>query len=341
MFKEQSQFYKPVATEQKPNEAVDITSWYLGSPKTYPEGSREKKEVVCPTSDNHQFLIKGHQYLFKKPMVKEESGYTFYWQLWNEIIAYRLGRIINVEVPPAFASYRVLDNGEIEYGALIEWFYRYPKSGVIFSQILQGGSLMSKVIVGFDRGKGKQHNFQSITQALAGLNLSQQIQDRLIAEFFKILIFDAVIGNTDRHQENWEIVSNVKGAFIYTNFSPAFDNGTSLAYEIMEENILNRMNGLESYCNKGKQHMKWEMDSQKISHFEFLKLLLVKYPVLRPILENIANTDINPIFDEVDNLTRFVIRNEKYKLSENRAKLIKGIIKLRFDKLKELNAAAN
>ncbi len=341
MFTSQSQFYKPADTEQKPDEAVSITGWYLDTPKTYPEGSREKKEVFCPSDNTDKFLIKGHRYLFKEPMVKEKSGHTFYWQFWNEVIAYKLGRVINVQVPPAFVAYRKLQNGKIEYGALIEWFYGYPNSTKNI-RVLQGGSLMSNVIEGFDRVKGRQHNFQSIKKTLDVFNFDPEIQSHLISEFFRMLVLDAITGNTDRHQENWEILVDMRiendDRILEIGFSPAFDNGTSLGYEIFEENISNIINNLNAYTKKGKQHLKWDINSSKINHFEFIKLLLAEKPALKPILQEIINADITPVFKEIDNLTRFIIKNEKYRLSESRANLVKDIIKTRFNELKELNA---
>ena len=45
-------------------------------------------------------------------------------QFWMEVIAFRFGMIIGVEVPPAWpAVSNKYISGEKTYGALIEWFY--------------------------------------------------------------------------------------------------------------------------------------------------------------------------------------------------------------------------
>jgi len=122
MFTTRSQFYKPNDTEQKPNEVVDITGFSLdGSFSSYPDGSRAKFEVFCPSTTTYQFLIPYHRYLFKKTL-ERKSGEISYEQFWTEIIAYKLGRILDIAVPPAFvASYSDPVRGDLEYASLIEW----------------------------------------------------------------------------------------------------------------------------------------------------------------------------------------------------------------------------
>ena len=52
-------------------------------------------------------------------------------------------------------------------------------------------------------------------------------------QFFELLAFDALIGGTDRHYNNWGILEKADtGEFI--RLSPAFDNGISLLWKIDE-----------------------------------------------------------------------------------------------------------
>ena len=46
----------------------------------------------------------------------------------------------------------------------------------------------------------------------------------LFKDFIKIMIFDALIGEQDRHEENWGITEKEGKSFI----SPLYDNGDSL-----------------------------------------------------------------------------------------------------------------
>jgi hypothetical protein len=42
------------------------------------------------------------------------------------------------------------------------------------------------------------------------------------------MFFDALIGNTDRHHENWGLINNER-------LSPLYDNGISLGWRIEEK----------------------------------------------------------------------------------------------------------
>lgn len=58
---------------------------------------------------------------------------------------------------------------------------------------------------------GDKYSLQMIKSALDQLNL--------FAEFLPILVFDFLIGNTDRHQSNWALILN-KGKL---SISPLYD----------------------------------------------------------------------------------------------------------------------
>ena len=55
----------------------------------------------------------------------------------------------------------------------------------------------------------------------------------LFYEFLPILMFDFLIGNTDRHQSNWALILE-KGIF---SISPLYDNSSSLCAYVKESKI--------------------------------------------------------------------------------------------------------
>jgi hypothetical protein len=50
-------------------------------------------------------------------------------------------------------------------------------------------------------------------------------EKKLKEQFLKITIFDYIIGNTDRHQNNWAVMRGKSGTL---NIAPLYDNGSSL-----------------------------------------------------------------------------------------------------------------
>ena len=154
----------------------------------------------------------------------------FPWQFWCEIIAYRFGRIIGVDVPPAHIGLSTIyEKGVETYAALIEWFYDESKDVYI-----TGEQIMVGLIEDFDTKKGRKHNLKTIRGFFK--------DDKEALNYWaRVLTFDTLIGNTDRHQENWGLILknaklNPKGSGkIYP--SPAFDNGTALCYEKLSQNL--------------------------------------------------------------------------------------------------------
>ncbi len=333
MFTTDSQFYKPKDTEQKPNEVVDITDFSLdGSFSSYPDGSRAKFEVFSPGNTTYQFLIPSHRYLFKKTL-ERRSGFIYYEQFWLEIIAYKLGRILDIAVPPAFvASYSDPVGGGLEYASLIEWYYHYPNQK--WENVNRGGDSMSRAIPDYDRKKGKLHNFETI----AHIFTSWLHVDNWQKKWAEILLFDAIIGNTDRHQENWETYSYLskEGRFI-RELSPAFDNGTSMGYNILSENISTKLSNLETYINKGTHHMKWLMsDAKHAGHFELLEKLVAKFPQTEQSIRTKLHIDISAISQDILQLTEFHIHNTKYTLTKERADFITQLLEFRYTKLRKM-----
>lgn len=75
-----------------------------------------------------------------------------------------------------------------------------------------------------------------------------------IDEFLNMIIFDFLIGNTDRHQSNWAMVSSDSKM----KWSPLYDNSSSLCAYISNEQI-------SSYLGKDKNRWKSLVDTKSKS----------------------------------------------------------------------------
>lgn len=206
------------------NDLIVIDSWradpiYDG---VFPKGAREKAVYFSPDEPGQDCIKPDWRYLFKLP----RSADWCPWQFWVEVVAYRLGCLIGVPVPPAHAALnRKYQSGEDTYGALIEWFCDERED--VYTE---GGQFMTESIENYDRKRGKQHNWKTIYSRRADI-------DNRLAHWAGVFTLDSLIGNTDRHQDNWGCILKgakkdpAKGQSVY---APAFDNGTALGYEIRE-----------------------------------------------------------------------------------------------------------
>lgn len=151
----------------------------------------------------------------------------------------------------------------------------------------------------------------------------QMIQNSLngileMDKFYKIVISDILIGNSDRHHSNWAILAkgtvyktpeDMLDIFFNYNMCPLYDNGSSLcAYEDnnnLEIFFKDKMKFEALVNTKSKSAIGWE-NERPIRHFELLKKikdnayeLTVQY--IEKIKTNINEENIDKILNEFDN----------------------------------------
>lgn len=73
-------------------------------------------------------------------------------------------------------------------------------------------------------------------------------------QFADYLILDAVVGNTDRHSENWGILQNKVSQHFIESLSPSYDHGSSLGRELTDERREQRLanNLVGHYVERGR-----------------------------------------------------------------------------------------
>lgn len=97
--------------------------------------------------------------------------------------------------------------------------------------LIEGIYCISLMYHGFDEEllmdvkTGKRYSLEMIKTALEPLELFN--------DFLPILVFDFLIGNTDRHQSNWALISEKE----MLSISPLYDNSSSLCAYVKESRI--------------------------------------------------------------------------------------------------------
>jgi hypothetical protein len=96
------------------------------------------------------------------------------------------------------------------------------------------------------------------------------------------LLFDALIGNTDRHQDNWGFIFGLPpdaSSRRPSRMAPLFDNGTSLGHERFTDRIVTwGAADFDRYVRKGKHHVKWTLADPVQGHFDLLQRTLDRWP---------------------------------------------------------------
>ncbi len=134
----------------------------------------------------------------------------------------------------------------------------------------------------------------------------------LFYQFLKIMIFDALIGEQDRHEENWG-VTRKNGTY---KISPLYDNGCSLLREFYDEkNAKKYYDGLKNFDNyiKRSRTIIYKQDGTKYKHFELIEELYKKYPIqMKREIENLEKLTDSKIENIVNKIPNNII-TEKHK----------------------------
>jgi len=158
----------------------------------------------------------------------------------------------------------------------------------------------------------------------------------LMLEFIKLLVFDALIGNNDRHFYNWGVIRNVQGKQKPV-FSPIYDTARGLFWNDHEDKLIeiyNNKNRLYSFIKKYSDNstpkIGWD-GFKKLSHFELVeKLKTLPFTLNCETIKNIcSDAKINEVIGMID-------KEFGQLMSFKRRELIKIYLLYRHDCIKKI-----
>jgi len=308
---------KPAEIAFQPvGETVFIGAWRQDDDfPIHPKGSQPKRTLVAPTDVAQPYLIGGHTYMFKTAKKEWQTK-----QLWSEVIAYRLGMLCGLRVPPCFVA---VDDATGETGVLMEFFFGYADEDVT-PRVLHGGDLLARVIK--DQKRGRPHGVRHNVTICRRYGVSEA------AEWWgQALVFDALIANVDRHPDNWGVM--VKMGQAQVGMTPLFDNGTSLGYGLTEGRIEALMgeDGVKGYASKGTHHCGWDLsDDGPAQHVDLCANFAFAYPEAIAAMRNVIRFDMEAFSAVLDDLTHFDV---PVPLTAARAAFIKALVSCRRSEL--------
>ncbi|QDM19231.1 HipA domain-containing protein [Tardiphaga sp. vice278] len=261
---------------------VDVSGWTADEDNPiFPVGSQPKTLLICPDPAPYEGMIPGHRYLFKTAM-----GWQF-GQLWAEVFASRFSTVVDVDVPRAYVG----QDGKGTLGALVEFFFGHPGDEAP-ERFIHASDLLQRSLV--DKKRGRPHSIKSNVDLCRALGISDARQ-----WWIKVLIFDVLIGNTDRHPDNWGILAKVDQARVRTfRMAPAFDNGTSLGYEKTEQKILTPWPAaqIDAYVGRGTHHASWvRSQDEPVAHVQLCEIFIKNYPATGQTARNMIRFDLEKV----------------------------------------------
>ena len=154
----------------------------------------------------------------------------------------------------------------------------------------------------------------------------------LFSSFIKMLIFDGIVGNNDRHAYNWGIVTSIKPSEPAI-FSPIYDTARGLYWNASEKIVnhvlsLTDKNGnntkIQNYVLSSRPKIGWDGE-RSLSHIELLKRIFETETGISKenFINLVSQENLNKCLDVINtNFSRL--------FSENRRRLITKCLTLRF-----------
>ena len=198
---------------------MSVDSWPISSIEQM--GSKPKVWLEGP---------RGVRWLFKEATTNPKADGTRYAKGddWSEVITSELGRAMGVSTASVeFASWRL-------------------RHGVVSRSIARGAGLIhgNEVLSGLDpsyTNASRSNPRYTVTAAMAVMETVDPPADmfmRAQCAFAGYLVLDALVGNTDRHHENWALL---KGPRRRRRLAPSFDHASSLGFLLNDEERLARL----------------------------------------------------------------------------------------------------
>ena len=248
-----------------------------------PEDMGSKKKFwYLPPGQEEGYL------LFKYP--KAGTG-----EHWAEKIAAEIAGLMNIQ------HARVeLAEFEGQHGSASKTF-----TGISW-ELMHGNQMLAMSIHDYDPDatfRHSKHTLENIWRVMESVFLERAAIMEAKCRMAEYIILDALIGNTDRHHENWGLLRKWSGERWEGFMAPSFDHASSLGRELLDERrkMLLSENRVGEYAEKGRGAIYWSDDDRHgLSPLELVRRSTNSYPdIFRISVNNLKRVSESALEDIV------------------------------------------
>jgi hypothetical protein len=169
---------------------------------------------------------------------------------------------------------------------------------------VHGNELLAQSVIGYDKTKKfgqSDHTVRNIKRAVRDLfgSDAKEAADHVMTELASYMVFDALIGNTDRHHENWGLkvqLASPSPTSHWITTAPSFDHASSLGRELLDakRSELLADNGVAKYLSKARGGVFLDSAQRHGENlFVLVKNATAKYPeYFRSALNKVKSLDL-------------------------------------------------
>jgi hypothetical protein len=173
--------------------------------------------------------------------------------------------------------------------------------------LVHGNELLAGSIKGYDKDKQRgqaDHHFSNIVTTIEKWFPEKKYREVESLRIVGYFVFDALVGNTDRHHENWGMLlkrvmppgggkQKIEQVRFQVTVAPTFDHGSSLGRELLDDRarlLLADPKGIQRYIRKATGGI-FENDQARkgLSPMALVELIAATYPdLVKPWRNRIA-----------------------------------------------------
>ena len=151
--------------------------------------------------------------------------------------------------------------------------------------LIHGNELLASKVSGYDKTKIMKQSDHTVDNIIAAVThfAPPDVARQMLLRLSEYMVFDALIGNTDRHHENWGFrfkLTQLAGSYPLS-IAPSFDHASSLGRECLDERCekILRENKVAEYVRAGRGGVYWQAsDAKGASPLKLVELASAKYP---------------------------------------------------------------
>ena len=175
---------------------------------------------------------------------------------------------------------------------------------------------------------------QFVESAISNMFLHQR--EDIMHELVKLIIFDALVGNNDRHFFNWGVIRSVEGSF-QPFFSPVYDTARGLFWNDSDSKLtgiveINKTidSHIRKYCKSSRPKIGWEGEAN-LNHFQlFEKIYKNEFYITSGEIKGLLEPPV------LEQMIREVKNGFQPLMTRNRTLLICKCLEYRFNELRKI-----
>ena len=205
-------------------------------------GSKDKFWYL-PSTDEERY------WLFKYPRL--DTG-----EHWAEKLAAEVADLLGIRHAKVELAVFEEDRGSVTESFVQEGY-----------ELIHGNQMLARVVQGYDLRRTfhqSSHTLANIWRVMGRVFIEAQAAERAKFRLAEYFVLDALIGNTDRHHENWGALRRRKDDRWEGFVAPSFDHASSLGRELRDTQRDRRLaeGRIGDYVGRGRGAIYWSEEER-------------------------------------------------------------------------------